>query len=279
MQSTRAGTRPSAVTSLALLVALDGDGGMREWRRRARAPLGGGGGSAGTVCRGQEESGRGVARAHPSWPSRSRRSTLSRPSCSSRRRPSVRSWISSRRRSGRSRRRCASCASRSRTNRAQGVPPPPAAAAKPGPAGRARGIAREAVRDRRWRASASEEHGQAVLEFSELMDRFPQHPLASNSQYWIGEAYYRQRDFRQALAEFQKLADVYPQSAQVPEALLKLGMCSPRAQERPPRARAWEQRGEGLSADRGRDPGAHAAVPARRARARRALRCRGPARF
>ena len=43
----------------------DGDGRMREWRRRARAPLGGGGGSAGTVCRGQEESGRGVARAHP----------------------------------------------------------------------------------------------------------------------------------------------------------------------------------------------------------------------
>ncbi len=57
------------------------------------------------------------------------------------------------------------------------------------------------------------------------MDRFPQHPLASNSQYWIGEVYYRQRDFRQALVEFQKLVDGYPQSAQVPEALLKLGLC------------------------------------------------------
>ena len=57
------------------------------------------------------------------------------------------------------------------------------------------------------------------------MDRFPQHPLASNSQYWVGEVYYRQRDFRQALVEFQKLADGYPQSAQVPEALLKLGLC------------------------------------------------------
>ena len=71
----------------------------------------------------------------------------------------------------------------------------------------------------------SEEHGLAVLEFSELVDRFPQHPLASNSQYWVGEAYYRQRDFGQALVEFQKLADGYPQSAQVPEALLKLGLC------------------------------------------------------
>lgn len=71
----------------------------------------------------------------------------------------------------------------------------------------------------------SEAYGQAVLEFSELVNRFPQHPLASNSQYWIGEVYYRQRDFRQALVEFQKLVDGYPQSAQVPEALLKLGLC------------------------------------------------------
>jgi tol-pal system protein YbgF len=71
----------------------------------------------------------------------------------------------------------------------------------------------------------SEEYVQAVLEFSELVDRFPQHPLASNSQYWVGEVYYRQGEFRRALLEFQKLADGYPQSVQVPEALLKLGLC------------------------------------------------------
>ena len=71
----------------------------------------------------------------------------------------------------------------------------------------------------------SEEHRQAVLEFGELVDRFPQHPLASNSQYWIGEVSYRQRDFPQALVEFQKVVDGYPQSVQVPEALLKLGLC------------------------------------------------------
>ena len=71
----------------------------------------------------------------------------------------------------------------------------------------------------------SEEYAQAVREFSEVVDRFPQHPLAPNSQYWVGEVYYRQRDFRQALVEFQKLAGSYPQSAQVPEALLKVGLC------------------------------------------------------
>ena len=101
---------------------------------------------------------------------------------------------------------------------------PAAVAAKPGPGG-----ALEASPEKLYASAMasfrSEEHGQAVLEFSELVDRFPQHPLASNSQYWIGEVYYRQRDFRQALVEFQKLVDGYPQSAQVPEALLKLGLC------------------------------------------------------
>ena len=100
----------------------------------------------------------------------------------------------------------------------------PPAAAKPGSGG-----ALEASPEKLYASAMasfrSEEHGQAVREFSELVDRFPQHPLASNSQYWIGEVYYRQRDFRQALVEFQKLADGYPQSAQVPEALLKLGLC------------------------------------------------------
>ncbi len=87
----------------------------------------------------------------------------------------------------------------------------------------------------------AEEHGQAVLEFTELIDKFPKHALAANAQYWIGEAYYRQRDFNQALTEFQKVPDLYPQSPPVAEALLKMGMCY-RALHDVPRARdTWEQ--------------------------------------
>jgi tol-pal system protein YbgF len=101
---------------------------------------------------------------------------------------------------------------------------PPAVAAKPGSGG-----ALEASPEKLYASAMasfrSEELGQAVVEFTELVDRFPQHPLASNSQFWIGEVSYRQRDFRQALVEFQKVVDGYPQSPQVPEALLKLGLC------------------------------------------------------
>src|SRR5260370_955004 len=87
----------------------------------------------------------------------------------------------------------------------------------------------------------AEEHGQAVLEFTELIDKFPKHALAATSQYWIGEAYYRQRDFNQALTEFQKVPDLYPQSQSVAESLLKIGLCY-RALHDVPRAReTWEQ--------------------------------------
>lgn len=123
------------------------------------------------------------------------------------------------------------------------VPPPPAPVVAPKPPAPAAG--REVTAEKLYATAMAsfraDEHGQAVLEFTEIIDKFPKHNLASSSQYWIGEAYYRQRDFNQAVTEFQKVSDLYPQSAQVPESLLKLGMCY-RALHDLPRAReTWEQ--------------------------------------
>jgi tol-pal system protein YbgF len=69
------------------------------------------------------------------------------------------------------------------------------------------------------------EYGQAVLDFLDFIAKHPQHRLVANAQYWIGEAYYVQRDYRQALVEFQKVLDVAPSSPKVPDALLKMGLC------------------------------------------------------
>lgn len=83
--------------------------------------------------------------------------------------------------------------------------------------------------------------GQAALEFTEFVTQFPSHPQAATAQNHIGEAYYRQRDFRQALGEFQKTVDGYTQAAQISEALLKIGLCQ-RALGDTARAKAsWEQ--------------------------------------
>jgi tol-pal system protein YbgF len=67
------------------------------------------------------------------------------------------------------------------------------------------------------------EHGQAVIDFLDFMAKYPKHPLAANAQYWIGEAYWAQRDYRQALVEFEKVFDHGP--AKAPDAQLKIGLC------------------------------------------------------
>ena len=121
------------------------------------------------------------------------------------------------------------------------VPPPAPPAAKPATAPPGREATAEKLYATAMASFRAEEHGQAVLEFTELIDKFPRHPLAASAQYWIGEAYYRQRDFNQALTEYQKVPDLYPQSTPVADALLKIGMCY-RALHDVPRAReTWEQ--------------------------------------
>jgi tol-pal system protein YbgF len=69
------------------------------------------------------------------------------------------------------------------------------------------------------------QYEQAAKSFREFIARNPKGALAHNAQYWVGEAVYVTRDFRAALTEFGKVASDYPQSAKVPDALLKVGYC------------------------------------------------------
>ncbi len=68
------------------------------------------------------------------------------------------------------------------------------------------------------------EPGQAILEFERYIQEFPHSELADNARYWIGEAYYLQREYDRAVSEFQKVQDSYPLGDKVPDALLKIGL-------------------------------------------------------
>jgi tol-pal system protein YbgF len=99
------------------------------------------------------------------------------------------------------------------------------------------------------------ELGQAVLDFEELVERHPAHPLAGSARFWIGEAYFRTREFQQAAVEYQKAIDGSPGSDKVPEALLKLGLAQ-RALRREDRAReAWSRLIRDFPDSRGRSEG------------------------
>jgi len=87
----------------------------------------------------------------------------------------------------------------------------------------------------------SGEHGQAILEFLAFIDRYPTHSLVANARYWIGEAYYAQRDYRQALTEFQRLVDQSTAGQKSPDALLKVGLCFERLSDARRAQLAWQR--------------------------------------
>lgn len=63
----------------------------------------------------------------------------------------------------------------------------------------------------------------AILGFREFLRLSPGSDLADNAQYWIGECYYAQRDFNQAIREFLTVEERHPAGDKVPAALLKAG--------------------------------------------------------
>jgi tol-pal system protein YbgF len=70
------------------------------------------------------------------------------------------------------------------------------------------------------------QYDQSIAAFSKFIVDHPDSALADNAQYWLGEAYYVNRDFPTALAAFQRVVDRYPQSRKLPDSLLKVGYCN-----------------------------------------------------
>ena len=61
-------------------------------------------------------------------------------------------------------------------------------------------------------------------EFSNYLKRYPKTDLADNAQFWLGECYYAEKNYREAIAAYDKTIKEYPKSDKVKSALLKQGM-------------------------------------------------------
>jgi TolA-binding protein len=53
--------------------------------------------------------------------------------------------------------------------------------------------------------------------FSSFVSKYPDHSLAGSAQYWLGETYYAQGDFRQAAQNFLHRYKGYPKSRRAPD--------------------------------------------------------------
>src|SRR5262249_28481971 len=69
------------------------------------------------------------------------------------------------------------------------------------------------------------QHAEAISGVQKFIRTYPSHDYADNAQYWLGESYYDQKDFKTALREFRRVVQRYPSGNKVPDALLKVGYC------------------------------------------------------
>jgi tol-pal system protein YbgF len=64
---------------------------------------------------------------------------------------------------------------------------------------------------------------QSIEQFKAYLSQYPTGEYANNAQYWLGEAYRVNQDNASARKAFNDVLEKYPNSAKVPDAILKLG--------------------------------------------------------
>lgn len=60
--------------------------------------------------------------------------------------------------------------------------------------------------------------------FQTFLDANPDHPLAGNAKYWLGETFYVRNDYKNAARVFAEAYQQYPKNSKAADNLLKLGM-------------------------------------------------------
>ncbi|MBF0611068.1 MAG: tol-pal system protein YbgF [Magnetococcales bacterium] len=112
------------------------------------------------------------------------------------------------------------------------TPPPAASSSAPPPASPVAAVPATANKenlspeksyDEAFVLLKSGQYDKAMPAFEAFVKQHPQHDLADNSQYWIGEMHYVQRRFPEALVAFNKVLVDWPNSDKVPASLLKIG--------------------------------------------------------
>ncbi len=68
------------------------------------------------------------------------------------------------------------------------------------------------------------EYVKAAETLKTFLQRFPEHDLADDAQYWLSESYYGKGDWERAILEFNKIIKYHPSSEKVAPSLLKQGL-------------------------------------------------------
>jgi tol-pal system protein YbgF len=73
-------------------------------------------------------------------------------------------------------------------------------------------------------AHKSGDYGKSREQLTRFIELFPKHELTANAHYWLGETYYSEKVYDQAILEFEKVVKEFPAKGKAPAALLKQAM-------------------------------------------------------
>ena len=106
--------------------------------------------------------------------------------------------------------------------------PPAATAGSPPPAAETASVLPEGSPRERYdfarRLLVKNRFDEAERALRAFMAAHPDHHLAANAQYWLGESYYVRRDYHTAAQTFMESYQKYKDGPKAPDSLLKLGM-------------------------------------------------------
>jgi tol-pal system protein YbgF len=68
----------------------------------------------------------------------------------------------------------------------------------------------------------SERYADANLAYSRFLEKYPDHALAGSAQFKIGEGYFKRKEYKQAVQEFQKVLTSYDRSPAISATLREL---------------------------------------------------------
>ena len=81
-----------------------------------------------------------------------------------------------------------------------------------------------ALYDKAFAYLQSNDYSAAQTTFEDFLATYPDHSLAANAQYWLGETYYAREDYTQSARIFAQSYQKYPDGQKAPDTLLKLAM-------------------------------------------------------
>lgn len=66
------------------------------------------------------------------------------------------------------------------------------------------------------------QYPEAVLAFSSFLEAYPDHPLAGTAQFYVGESYLLQKEYKLAVQEFQRVLTSYDRSPNIAQTLREM---------------------------------------------------------